>query len=78
MIRNAPRRAAYRPLNSLFSGLPTRRGRPYDRARMQLAYGELLRRSQRRVDARTHLRLALEVFEDLHAEPLIARATQEL
>jgi hypothetical protein len=56
----------------------TRGGRPYDRARTHLAYGELLRRCQRRVDARTHLRLALEIFEDLHAEPLIARATQEL
>ncbi len=55
-----------------------RGGRPYDRARTHLAYGEVLRRSQRRVDARTHLRLALEIFEDLHAEPLIARATQEL
>jgi len=53
-------------------------GRPYDRARTHLAYGEILRRSQRRVDARTHLRVALEIFEDLHAEPLIARATQEL
>jgi DNA-binding CsgD family transcriptional regulator len=53
-------------------------GRPYDRARTHLAYGELLRRSQRRVDARTHLRRALEIFEDLHVEPLIARAAQEL
>jgi DNA-binding CsgD family transcriptional regulator len=55
-----------------------RRARPYDRARTQLAYGEFLRRAQRRVDARTHLRLALETFEDLHAEPLVAKATQEL
>ena len=53
-------------------------GRPYDRARTHLAYGEFLRRSQRRVDARTHLRAALETFEDLRAEPLAARATQEL
>ena len=60
------------------SALHARGGRPYDRARTHLAYGELLRRSQRRVDARPHLRLALEIFEDLHAEPLIARATQEL
>jgi DNA-binding CsgD family transcriptional regulator len=30
------------------------------------------------VNARTHLRLALEIFEDLHAEPLAARATAEL
>jgi DNA-binding CsgD family transcriptional regulator len=52
--------------------------RPYDRARTHLAYGEFLRRSQRRVDARTHLRAALETFEDLRAEPLAARAGQEL
>lgn len=52
--------------------------RPYDRARTHLAYGEHLRRNQRRVDARSHLRAALEIFEDLHAEPLVARATQEL
>ena len=53
-------------------------GRPYDRARTHLAYGEFLRRSQRRVDARAHLRSALETFEDLRAEPMAARATQEL
>jgi DNA-binding CsgD family transcriptional regulator len=51
---------------------------PYDRARTHLAYGEFLRRNQRRVDARVHLRSALETFEDLRAEPLAARATQEL
>ena len=54
------------------------RARPYDRARTHLAYGEFLRRAQRRVDARTHLRAALEIFADLGAEPLVARATQEL
>ena len=52
--------------------------RPYDRARVQLAYGEYLRRAQHRVDARTHLRAALETFEDLHAEPLADRAGREL
>jgi DNA-binding CsgD family transcriptional regulator len=52
--------------------------RPYDRARVQLAYGEYLRRHQRRVDARGHLRAALETFEDLHAAPLAERAGQEL
>lgn len=52
--------------------------RPYDKARTHLTYGEFLRRAQRRVDARTHLRHALEIFTDLRAEPLVARATQEL
>ena len=52
--------------------------RPYDRARTHLAYGEFLRRAQRRVQARTHLRAALETFEDQRAEPLAARAGQEL
>jgi DNA-binding CsgD family transcriptional regulator len=53
-------------------------GRPYDQARTHLAYGEFLRRSQRRVDARAHLRAALETFDDLRAEPMAARASQEL
>jgi DNA-binding CsgD family transcriptional regulator len=52
--------------------------RPYDLARAQLAYGEFLRRTNRRVDARTHLRSALETFTDLAAAPLVARAEEEL
>ena len=52
--------------------------RPYDLARARLAYGEFLRRSNRRVDARGHLRSALETFTDLNASPFVARATQEL
>lgn len=52
--------------------------RPYELARTHLAYGELLRRSQRRVDARPHLREALAIFEELAAVPLVARAAQEL
>jgi len=55
-----------------------RAARPYDEARIRLAYGEFLRRAQRRVDARIHLRLALETFADLHAEPMVVRTTQEL
>ncbi len=55
-----------------------RSGRRVDRARTHLAYGEWLRRAQRRVDARQHLRQALATFEDLHADPLVERATQEL
>jgi DNA-binding CsgD family transcriptional regulator len=53
-------------------------GRPYDRARTHLAYGEFLRRTHRRVDARTHLRLALNTFQDLHAGPFVDHTTQEL
>jgi DNA-binding CsgD family transcriptional regulator len=52
--------------------------RPYDRARVQLAYGQFLRRNQRRVDARPHLRAALDTFEDLHADPLAEQTSQEL
>ncbi len=53
-------------------------GRPLDVARVHLAYGEWLRRSQRRVDARLHLRRALETFQDVRAEALVSRADQEL
>ncbi|MGY1814971.1 AAA family ATPase [Blastococcus sp. SYSU D00820] len=49
-----------------------------DRARTQLAFGEHLRRSRRRVDARDHLRAALAVFEELGAARLAERAAQEL
>ena len=55
-----------------------RAGRPYDAARTHLGYGEWLRRAQRRVDAREHLRHALETFTDLRAAPLVERATAEL
>ena len=52
--------------------------RPIDRARTQLAYGEWLRRRGRRVDARTHLRAALEAFDDVGAGPWAERAREEL
>jgi DNA-binding NarL/FixJ family response regulator len=55
-----------------------RAGRTVDRARTSLAYGEFLRRSRRRVDARGHLRAALEVFDEVGAEPWAERARQEL
>jgi hypothetical protein len=44
-------------------------GRPLQRARTQLLYGEWLRRSRRPTDARTQLRAALETFERLEATP---------
>ncbi len=53
-------------------------GRPPARARTELAYGEFLRRARRRVDARAHLRAALETFEEIGAAPLADRAAAEL
>jgi ATP/maltotriose-dependent transcriptional regulator MalT len=52
--------------------------RPFERARTELGYGELLRRGGRRVDARAHLRRALTTFDDLSARPWTERARQEL
>ncbi|WP_460458253.1 helix-turn-helix transcriptional regulator [Angustibacter peucedani] len=52
--------------------------RPYELARTHLAYGEVLRRSQRRVDSRTHLRAAAVLLDELGAAPLADRAAQEL
>jgi DNA-binding CsgD family transcriptional regulator len=52
--------------------------RRVDRARTELAFGEFLRRSRRRVDAREHLRAALETFEDVGAARWAARARHEL
>ncbi len=52
--------------------------RPFERARTHLAYGEFLRRSRRRVDAREQLRTALQTFQDLGAEPWVQRAELEL
>ena len=51
---------------------------PFDRARGELLYGEWLRRHRRRVDARAHLRMALDVFEQLGALPWEERARSEL
>jgi DNA-binding CsgD family transcriptional regulator len=54
------------------------RARPFDLARIQLLYGEHLRRLRRRVDARAQLRAALEGFERFGAEPWAERARTEL
>jgi DNA-binding CsgD family transcriptional regulator len=51
---------------------------PFERARTELCYGERLRRSKRRSDARPHLRAALRTFDRLDATPWIARARVEL
>jgi DNA-binding CsgD family transcriptional regulator/tetratricopeptide (TPR) repeat protein len=52
--------------------------RPLDRARIHLHYGEHLRRAKRRIDARTHLRAAVEAFDRLGAAPWADRARREL
>jgi DNA-binding CsgD family transcriptional regulator len=52
--------------------------RPLDRARIQLHYGEHLRRGKRRIDARVHLRDAVEGFDRLGATPWADRARREL
>jgi DNA-binding CsgD family transcriptional regulator len=51
---------------------------PLELGRTELLYGEWLRRQRRRVDARTHLRAALAVFERLGAAPWVERARGEL
>ncbi|WBB64262.1 AAA family ATPase [Streptomyces sp. WMMC500] len=54
------------------------RGRPFERARTELLFGEHLRRERRRGDARTHLRTALGLFDGLAAAPWSDRARAEL
>jgi DNA-binding NarL/FixJ family response regulator len=58
--------------------LHAKANRPFDRARTELLYGELLRRQRRRADSREHLRAALETFEDLGVAPFAERARAEL
>jgi DNA-binding CsgD family transcriptional regulator len=52
--------------------------RPFERARAALAYGEALRRSRRRVDARTLLGTALDLFDGLDASAWAERTRSEL
>ncbi len=51
---------------------------PFDLARIQLAYGERLRRTQSPSDARTQLSAAIDAFDSLGAVPWVARADAEL
>jgi DNA-binding CsgD family transcriptional regulator len=51
---------------------------PFDRARTMLCFGERLRRTRRRAEARAHLSRALEAFQRLDASPWAERAAREL
>ncbi len=53
-------------------------GSAFERARTELLYGERLRRARRRVDAREHLRSAVELFDGLGAAPWSEQARREL
>ena len=55
-----------------------RAGMTLDLARTHLLYGEWLRRQKRRVDARTHLRIAGQLFDAAGAQAFAARASLEL
>jgi DNA-binding CsgD family transcriptional regulator len=70
-------REAERLFEAALSGRGTP-GRPFQRARTQLAFGEFLRRSRRQVDAREHLQAALERFEALGASLWAERSRVEL
>src|SRR5918996_178565 len=52
--------------------------RPFEGARTELAFGIFLRRARRRMDARAHLRTALDIFEGLKAAPWAEKASVEL
>ncbi|WP_074313463.1 helix-turn-helix transcriptional regulator [Micromonospora cremea] len=55
-----------------------RDGSAIDRARTGLLHGEWLRRARRKLEARSHLRDALDTFAALGAEPWARRAGAEL
>jgi DNA-binding CsgD family transcriptional regulator len=64
-------------LQRLLSG-PDGGSWPYDRARVQLACAERLRRAGSLSNARRHLTEARATFMDLGVEPLVSRTSREL
>jgi hypothetical protein len=57
---------------------PGARRWPFDRARVELLYGERLRRAREITRARQHLQAALDAFEELGATAWAERAAAEL
>jgi DNA-binding NarL/FixJ family response regulator len=53
-------------------------GRPFERGRTELLYGQWLRRARRRADARVNLQSAAGIFDRLGAAPWADRARGEL
>lgn len=51
---------------------------PFERARIELGFGQRLRRARRRSESRAHLRSALRLFESLGARPWVERTRREL
>ena len=51
---------------------------PFDLARVQLLYGERLRRARATKESRPHLAAAVDIFERLGARPWASRAASEL
>lgn len=58
--------------------LHQRGGRPFERARTELLYGEWLRREHRKTEARSQLRSAPAAFDRMGARPWADRARAEL
>ncbi|MFB7288693.1 helix-turn-helix transcriptional regulator [Actinacidiphila glaucinigra] len=58
--------------------VPDLERRPFDIARVQLAYGERLRRARATVEARKALKSATDTFRQLGARPWAERAAKEL
>jgi DNA-binding CsgD family transcriptional regulator len=69
---------ACRPLFESALATPGADRWPFDKARIQLSYGERLRRMKATTEARAHLAAAQETFARLDARPWATRASNEL
>jgi DNA-binding CsgD family transcriptional regulator len=66
------------PLFEAALALPEADRWPWEHARIQLAYGQWLRRTRDTTRARSHIRAALETFERIGAAAMAQRARNEL